>query len=202
MTQVVRVRSFDPGIPPPVTPRVADGLTPVAETVDGLLQTVLATGASEAEAFALVAQAHGVPAVLPVLLAALPAKPQDGYGYYPPRLLFDVAAIDPDLAGAATSQWLLDHRGWTVNVDLGNAAWVTDLPVGIHLDGGFDLRGTGIRALPAGLRVTGGLNVCWCEGWDGRIPADAQIGGTVYTDCHRDGLALDEWRHRYPHGER
>jgi hypothetical protein len=80
---------------------------------------------------------------------------------------------------------------------------VETLPDGLRVLGRLDLEGSRIRNLPPGLWVGNHLWLRECQGWDGVIPADAAVGGTLCTDaCPTfDGIALDAWRRRFPAGE-
>jgi hypothetical protein len=93
------------------------------------------------------------------------------------------------------------------NLVAGGSVWaegtpLTVLPKGLYVPGTLSLEGSRLVALPEGLRVWTDLNVLGCDGWDGRIPEDAQVGHQVRTDRHPEGLPLEEWRERHPRGER
>jgi hypothetical protein len=78
----------------------------------------------------------------------------------------------------------------------------TELPPGLRVQGDLLLFFAPIQSLPAGLKVEGCLGLEGCRDWDGKIPADAQVGKVLWTDRHPDGLLLVDWRRLHPHGER
>jgi hypothetical protein len=77
---------------------------------------------------------------------------------------------------------------------------IRTLPAGLALQGNLDLSFSRIRTLPAGLKVKESLFLLKCRAWDGRIPADADLGA-VFTDRYPGGLPLAAWRLRHPEGE-
>jgi hypothetical protein len=64
------------------------------------------------------------------------------------------------------------------------------------------LDGSAFVTLGKGLKVNSDLNLEGCPNWDGRIPADTEVGGLVVTDRHSQGLFLGDWRRLHPAGER
>jgi hypothetical protein len=80
---------------------------------------------------------------------------------------------------------------------------IRSLPRNLTVADFVSLDGSALETLPEGLRIGGDLDLRGCASWDGRIPADAQIGGRVETDRHPDGgLRLRDWRAAHPDGER
>jgi hypothetical protein len=59
----------------------------------------------------------------------------------------------------------------------------------------------GPLTLPMGLEV-GDLQILRCPKWDGRIPADTRVAGSVITERHPyPGLSLAAWREAHPDRE-
>jgi hypothetical protein len=77
-----------------------------------------------------------------------------------------------------------------------------ELPDGLQVKGSVNLLDCRIAKLPAGLRIGGDIVLEGCGWWDGVIPADARIGGRIYTDAHPSdpdarsggGMSLRQWR--------
>jgi hypothetical protein len=66
----------------------------------------------------------------------------------------------------------------------------------------LDLEGNGhLVTLGKGLQVADGINLRRCPAWDGRLPVDAQIGGTIYSDRYPRGTWIVTWRTLFPDGE-
>jgi hypothetical protein len=74
--------------------------------------------------------------------------------------------------------------------------FIAELPEGMTLRE-LALEEVPLRHLPMGLTVTGNLHLRDCAAWDGVIPADTKVGGTIFTDLHSDGIGLKDWRKRY-----
>jgi hypothetical protein len=189
----------------------------------GTLEAILATGAPRFEAIGLVAQAHGTEAAH-ALWARLGAVLH--HQSATTEALWAVATHAPDAANAWLGEWLL-HRQCLgpypldEDLNLDGQSWVTTLPQGYRHPYGVSLGGTSVTALPEGfqvghiLRLTktpiatlpDGLGIgqdlfLWgCNHWDGRIPADATVGGDVYTPKYPNGLPLASWRTLHPMGE-
>jgi hypothetical protein len=149
------------------------------------------------EAFSLAVQGLEGDALRPTFLEAMAAVNE-------PADLKDI--LDP-LAETAPALALEGLLAWGRNrrVDclwLEGRPWVSALPEGLKLTGWLNLKRTPIRSLPAGLAVADSLEMEGCDGWDGRIPADAVIGKLIHTDRQPQGLTLREWRQVYPDGER
>jgi hypothetical protein len=189
-----------------------------------LMETLLATGATPAEAFALAAQAHGHGAVLPLLAQALAGLDLEGVNA--PHACFlmltEVAALDPLLARKGLNAWGTG-RQVKGHLNLAGLLWVTGLPAGfsvagdLNLDGcedltslpdGLAVRGTlwltrtELVTLPQGLTLGNALDLRQCATWDGRIPEDTRIWNRVWTDRHPQGVTFREWRDLHPQGER
>jgi hypothetical protein len=82
------------------------------------------------------------------------------------------------------------------------ARWADDfLPTGLKV-GDLELVHCPLVRFPEGLRVKRSLSLKDCPVWDGRIPADAKVGGRVFTKLHPLGLPLSKWRWLHPDGER
>jgi hypothetical protein len=77
-----------------------------------------------------------------------------------------------------------------------------ELPEGLWVGGGLFLEGTPLRHLPQGLHVEGDLGLRACPAWDGWIPEDAWVGGTISSPRHGLGPDLAAWRRLHPHGEK
>jgi hypothetical protein len=148
------------------------------------LEAILATGATEGEAFGLAAQAHGVVAVLPPLLEAMALHHRTDR-YYPGRLLALLDEIALGHPGLAQEGWLRSFERVALATDLwlDGRSWVT--------------------VLPEGLKVSGHLFMGGCACWDGNIPEGVVVDGCVFTDAHPDpGVRLQDWRRLHPHGEK
>ena len=142
-----------------------------------------------------------------------------------PRTLLVV--LDQVAAGspAVTSQWLnewLMGRKAKGDLNLSSRDWVGALPEALVVEGNLLLPCRGIAILPRNLKVGSnlwlersrivtlpeGLDVrysIWlrgCRNWDGQIPAGTRVGSRVFSDRHIHGISLEEWRARYPLGER
>jgi len=136
------------------------------------------------------------------------------------RTLDEVAAGSPRMANQWLKAWLTDRRV-PGSLWLDRHVWVSELPeglevaetlmvhrsdlrlpAGLRVGGELWLDTSSLHALPAGLVVAGSLWIRHCGSWDGLIPADARVKGRVFSDPHPNGLPLDEWRARYPLGER
>jgi hypothetical protein len=116
-----------------------------------------------------------------------------------------------DLPGQLRVRGVLDLSGTAVvalprDLELGDALYlrltpITALPTNLRVPGSLDLCGSALRSLPTGLRVAGNLGLQACWDWDGRVPADAQVGGWIHTPKHPLGIRLPAWRAACPCGE-
>jgi hypothetical protein len=90
--------------------------------------------------------------------------------------------------------------GWAAFSKCESLASIGD---GIAVARGLNLEGcSNLASLPKGMVIGTWLDLRRCSAWDDRIPDDAVIEGTIYTDTHTDGVFLDEWRSLHPKGER
>jgi hypothetical protein len=135
--------------------------------------------------------------------------------------LDQVAAGSPTVATRWLNEWLKGRKA-RGDLNLSYRDWVLTLPEALDVEGNLMLPCKGIERLPRDLKIGSnlwlerspivslpeGLDVrfsIWlrrCRDWDGRIPADARVGGRVFSDRHIQGVPLAEWRARYPLGER
>jgi hypothetical protein len=117
---------------------------------------------------------------------------------------FRLAAGDLDHQGQVSLQELpeglvVDHlnltapllealpRGLEVagDADLCGCTALVGLPEGLTIGGALNLgRCVGLVTLPDGLRVGGALTLRGCERWDGILPEDAFLGGTIDGDAY------------------
>jgi hypothetical protein len=96
----------------------------------------------------------------------------------------------------------LDVKSVGTDYNLNGHRWILSMPDGIEAER-LVLNGcSGLRSLPAGLKVTY-LHMWGCPAWDGHILNDASGGVWVYTTGARGfGMPLEMWRMRHPNGDR
>lgn len=198
----------------PVTPA---NVVPLMDG-QGMLVLLLAKGIPRWEAVGMVAGAHWRRAVQPLW---------ERHAKRVLRLTTLLKALDqvaigaPATANAWLGAWLLEREVEGM-LALGTRPWVTSLPEGLQLRHGLFLQQASLRhlppnlkvggnlylsqslitTLPPGLAVSGSLWLRACLTWDGRIPADTLVGRRVFTDRHKNGLPLADWRAKHPDGER
>jgi hypothetical protein len=152
------------------------------------LNAVLATGAPEDEALALVIAAHGLMAVRSVLLERIVRirEPRQMVA-----LLDRIAGEDPGLAMAGLLAWgtnrtVTGRRLEQRNLDLDERHWVTGLPEGLTVRGNLSLVNCGaLQGMPAALQVGGDLTMSGCHGVDA-LPQDLSVGGSLdLNSCNR-----------------
>jgi hypothetical protein len=73
-----------------------------------------------------------------------------------------------------------------------------DLPDGLTVAGSLVLHRTRCSVLPERLAVVETLSLVDCRDWDGRIPADARVGGRIITGTDDRGVKLEAWRQAHP----
>jgi len=136
-------------------------------------------------------------------------------------VLDQVAEGSPAVANRWLKAWLQGRR-IPGSLILACHDWAEGLPEGLDLEGDLMLSRSplavlpgrlkvggelwldqsGLGSLPEALEVGGSLWLRRCRRWDGRIPRDARVKSRVFTDYHPGGVPLEEWRARYPLGER
>jgi hypothetical protein len=140
-----------------------EGGLAVPDAVRDLLAAFLATGAEPQEGLALVAQALGAQAALPLLAEWL----RQGGAWRGVRWTLSsldcIAELRPDLAQAGLSAWGAEWVNAEGSLLAGSEfrfndrTWITALPEGLRVAGHLDLAGTGLMALPSSLDVGGNL---------------------------------------------
>jgi hypothetical protein len=177
------------------------GAGPSRDEIRGTFLALQATGVELGTALGLTAQVHGHEAAQFLWESWI-------RGAIATRTILvgadTIAKGSPEAANAWFNAWLAQKALATGRLDCQGMAWLTSLPDGLRVDGYLGLNETGLRSLPRGLRVEGNLTLFDAPAWDGRIPEDTEVGGTVYTEWGADGIPLGptlaEWRARYPHG--
>jgi hypothetical protein len=207
------------GVAPEVSVPGADPRPDPDLEVEPLVRTFMATGSLRWEAMVALVDSGILPrgAFLPIPEWALA-----DYGDLNQAMeAFAALAESRPVAANHALNAYLDGRNVRISLKLGGCAWVTLLPDGLRVRGNAYLGDTGLTQLPANLTVSerlhlgrtrvanlpeglkvGELNLVGNFVWDGRIPQDAEIELTVWTDRHPGGLTLDVWRTLHPHGER
>jgi hypothetical protein len=178
---------------------------------------MVATGMAPWDAMVALVQEGANPAAFPAL-AGVPKRALHPYlsPYWAVVNLHHRAEGDPQGANAALKAYLTGRKV-EGNLNLTGRPWVRDLPEGLRVADDLFLAGSGLTHLPDGLVVGADLVLFrlgrdpyghWnasddqgCPAWDGRIPADARIGGQVHTLRHPDGVFLAQWRAQHPDGE-
>jgi hypothetical protein len=190
MTGPLLSRSPEPPGVPPRADVPLGGDPHAASLQEATLDALLATGASLDEALGLLAQAHGVAAVLPRLMA-LPdlASPLRNGTHRGLEALRVVGATSPDLALAGLGAFLDRWGGRPINGSLwlGACAWAVALPAGLVLDDALscslDLDDSGIVALPEGLKVGGSLSAERTALT--AVPEGTEVGGNLMLRASR-----------------
>jgi hypothetical protein len=184
------------GVVPRAVPLAEGPLDPEVQTV---LDAILATGASRAEAWQLLGQGLGWPRLLLGFTAELRALGDD-WGRVT-AVLAEFAQVDGTLAQAGLLAWGRNRR-LPGDLDARGITWLVALPDGLTVEGNLWMNQTPLNRLPDGLKVGGWLCLRGCCLWDGRVPRGTRIGTLLFTDEHPDGQKLSAWRSEHPKGER